>query len=107
MPRREEVWRHGADSGVSLRMLQNWRERGDAPKPMANGFYDVAAWREFMQRHDLQGEPGATDAGQGVRSQRAKCLNSSRSNGPLRNVPLKPRPPLPRRFDSTVIHGQL
>ena len=37
--------------GVTRRTLQNWRKRPDAPKPMANGFHDVAAWREFMARN--------------------------------------------------------
>jgi hypothetical protein len=48
--------------GATLRMLQNWRKRKDAPAPAANGFHDVAAWREFMQRNDLHGEPATTDA---------------------------------------------
>lgn len=47
--------------GVTRRTLQNWRKRPDAPKPMANGFHDAAAWREFMARNDLHGEPAATD----------------------------------------------
>ena len=40
--------------GVARRTLQNWRKRKDAPKPAANGFHEVAAWHEFMQRHGLR-----------------------------------------------------
>src|SRR5436190_1711802 len=47
--------------GVTRRALQNWRKRKDSPKPAANGFHDVAAWREFMQRHGLEGEPAGAD----------------------------------------------
>jgi hypothetical protein len=47
--------------GVTRRSLQNWRKRKDAPESAANGFHDVAAWREFMQRNDLHGEPAASD----------------------------------------------
>ena len=41
--------------GVARRTLQRWRSREDAPKPEANGFHDVAAWREFMRRAKLAG----------------------------------------------------
>ena len=34
---------------VSRSSINRWRKRADAPKPDANGFHDVAAWREFMQ----------------------------------------------------------
>jgi hypothetical protein len=47
---------------VTRRSLQNWRKRKDAPKAAANGFHEVAAWREFMQRHGLEGDPAGTDA---------------------------------------------
>ena len=40
---------------VTRRTIQNWRKRSDAPKPDANGFHDVAAWREFMRRAKLAG----------------------------------------------------
>ena len=40
--------------GVTRRTLQNWRKRADAPKPAANGFHEVAAWREFMRAHELK-----------------------------------------------------
>ena len=56
--------------GVSRSSLNRWRKRADAPKPDANGFHDVAAWREFMQRHDLQGEPAATDAETALRARK-------------------------------------
>ena len=56
--------------GVSRSSLNRWRKRADAPKPDANGFHDVAAWREFMQRHDLHGEPAATDAETALRARK-------------------------------------
>ncbi len=56
--------------GVTRRTLQNWRKRPDAPKPMANGFHDVQAWREFMARNDLHGEPVATDAETALRARK-------------------------------------
>lgn len=46
---------------VTRQTLNNWKKRKDAPKPSSNGLHDVAAWREFMQRHDLKGgEPEAS-----------------------------------------------
>lgn len=56
--------------GATRRMLQNWRKRKDAPAPAANGFHDVAAWREFMQRNDLHGEPAATDVESALRARK-------------------------------------
>ena len=56
--------------GVTRRTLQTWRKRKDAPKPAANGFHEVAAWREFMQRHGLEGEAGATDAETALRARK-------------------------------------
>jgi hypothetical protein len=48
--------------GVSRQALGHWRRRKDAPKAAANGLHEVAAWREFMQRHNLKGsEAPATD----------------------------------------------
>jgi hypothetical protein len=47
--------------GVTRRALQNRRKRKDAPKPAASGFHEVAAWREFMERNELEGESPATD----------------------------------------------
>jgi hypothetical protein len=41
--------------GVTRQSLNTWKKRKDAPKPAANGLHDVAAWREFMRRHDLKG----------------------------------------------------
>jgi hypothetical protein len=52
------------------RALQNWRKRKDAPKPAANGFHEVAAWREFMQRNGLEGEAGATDQETALRARK-------------------------------------
>lgn len=56
--------------GVSRRALQNWRKRKDAPRPTANGFHDLAAWREFMQRHGLESEGGATDEETALRARK-------------------------------------
>jgi DNA-binding CsgD family transcriptional regulator len=41
--------------GVTRQSINTWKKRKDAPKPAANGLHDVAAWREFMRRHDLKG----------------------------------------------------
>ena len=56
--------------GVSRSSINRWRKRADAPKPDANGFHDVVAWREFMKRHDLHGEPAATDAETALRARK-------------------------------------
>ena len=56
--------------GTTRRALQNWRKRKDAPHPAANGFHDVAAWREFMQRNDLHGEPAASDEETALRARK-------------------------------------
>jgi transposase-like protein len=56
--------------GVTRRSLQNWRKRKDAPKPAANGLHEVAAWREFMQRHGLEGDPAATDVESALRARK-------------------------------------
>jgi len=56
--------------GVTRRALQNWRKRKDAPRPAANGFHEVAAWREFMQRNGLEGEAAATDEETGLRARK-------------------------------------
>ena len=56
--------------GVTRRSLQNWRKRKDAPKAMANGFHEVAAWREFMKRHGLEGDPAGMDAESALRARK-------------------------------------
>jgi hypothetical protein len=56
--------------GVTRRTIQNWRKRPTAPKPAANGFHDVAAWREFMTRHDLKGDAPATDEETALRARK-------------------------------------
>jgi hypothetical protein len=56
--------------GVTRRALQNWRKRKDSPQPAANGFHEVAAWREFMQRHGLEGEPAAADEETALRARK-------------------------------------
>jgi hypothetical protein len=53
----------GAVLGVTRQTLHAWKKRKDAPKPASNGLHEVAAWREFMRRHDLKGgEQPAGDA---------------------------------------------
>ena len=56
--------------GVTRRALQNWRKRKDSPKAAANGFHEVAAWREFMQRHGLEGDVAGTDAESALRARK-------------------------------------
>jgi phage terminase Nu1 subunit (DNA packaging protein) len=56
--------------GVSRRTLQNWRKRKDAPLPAANGFHEVAAWREFMRRHDLRGDVAVSDEETALRARK-------------------------------------
>jgi hypothetical protein len=56
--------------GVARRTLQRWRTRRDAPKATANGFHDVASWREFMARHGLGGDAGATDVEMALRARK-------------------------------------
>ena len=47
--------------GVTRRTVTDWRKLEGAPKPLANGEYDVSAWREFVRVRGLKGgrEPGA------------------------------------------------
>jgi hypothetical protein len=56
--------------GVSRRALQNWRKRQDAPQAAANGFHEVAAWREFMERNGLEGETATTDEETALRARK-------------------------------------
>ena len=56
--------------GVTRRSLQNWRKSKDAPKPAANGFHEVAAWREFMKRNDLEGASGMTETETALRARK-------------------------------------
>jgi hypothetical protein len=56
--------------GVTRCALQNWRKRKDAPNPAANGLHEVAAWREFMQRHGLEGDPAGTDEESALRARK-------------------------------------
>jgi hypothetical protein len=56
--------------GVTRRTLQTWRKRKDAPKPAANGFHEIAAWREFMQRNGLEREPVASDEETALRARK-------------------------------------
>jgi hypothetical protein len=61
--------------GVARQSLYAWNKRKDAPKAAANGLHDVAAWREFMRRHDLKGgEPATQDAADIETSLRARKL---------------------------------
>jgi hypothetical protein len=56
--------------GVTRRSLQNWRKRKDAPKPASNGFHEVAAWREFMKRNDLEGASGVSETETALRARK-------------------------------------
>lgn len=48
--------------GVTRRTLQRWRARGDAPKPMAEGYHEVGAWREYMRSAKLAGHCSEEEA---------------------------------------------
>ena len=74
--------------GVTWRSLQNWRKRKDAPKAAANGFHEVAAWREFMQRHGLEGHPVGSDAESALRARKLLAEVEERE--------LQPRAPVSR-----------
>jgi transcriptional regulator with XRE-family HTH domain len=41
--------------GVTRRTLSTWQRRKGAPKPLANGMWSVAAWREFVRENGLKG----------------------------------------------------
>ena len=56
--------------GVARRTLQRWRARKDAPQAVANGFHEVNAWREFMARHGLGADAGATDGEMALRARK-------------------------------------
>lgn len=56
--------------GVTRQSLTTWRKRKDAPTPAANGLHDVAAWRDFMQRHDLKGASPAADEETALRARK-------------------------------------
>lgn len=56
--------------GVTRQSLTTWRKRKDAPTPAANGLHDVAAWRDFMQRHDLKGAAPAADGETALRARK-------------------------------------
>lgn len=56
--------------GVTRQSLTTWRKRKDAPTPAANGLHDVAAWRDFMQRHDLKGSAPAADEETALRARK-------------------------------------
>ncbi len=50
--------------GVTRRCLQNWRNRfDDTPNPRSDGRHDVAAWREWMQRHGIDAAAAVEEAG--------------------------------------------
>lgn len=46
--------------GVTRQSLNKWRKLADAPVSKPNGLHEVAAWREFMRRHDLHSSNPAT-----------------------------------------------
>ena len=41
--------------GVSRRTLSAWQRRKGAPKPLSNGMWSVADWREFVRINGLKG----------------------------------------------------
>ena len=47
--------------GVSRQAISAWRKRKDCPQAASIGIHEVAAWREFMKRHDLKGGTPTTD----------------------------------------------
>ena len=47
--------------GVTRQSLNKWKKLADAPVSKANGLHEVAAWREFMRRHDFHSSNPATD----------------------------------------------
>jgi transcriptional regulator with XRE-family HTH domain len=49
--------------GVTRRTLSTWQRRKGAPKPLANGMWSVAAWREFVRENGLKGstKPSANE----------------------------------------------
>ena len=56
--------------GVTRQSVTAWKKRKDAPTPAANGLHDVAAWREFMRRHDLKGAAPSTDEEMALRARK-------------------------------------
>lgn len=56
--------------GVTRQSITTWRKRKDAPVAAANGLHEVAAWREFMQRHDLKGAVPVTDEETALRARK-------------------------------------
>ena len=45
--------------GVSRRTLSSWQRRKGAPKPLSNGMWSVADWREFVRVNGLKGSTKA------------------------------------------------
>ena len=41
--------------GVTRRTLTAWQKMDGAPKPLSNGMWSVADWREFVRLHGLKG----------------------------------------------------
>lgn len=56
--------------GVTRQSITTWRKRKDAPTPAANGLHDVAAWREFMKRHELKGSAPVADEETALRARK-------------------------------------
>jgi phage terminase Nu1 subunit (DNA packaging protein) len=56
--------------GVTRQSVTAWKKRKDAPTPAANGLHDVAAWREFMRRHDLKGAAPSMDEETALRARK-------------------------------------
>ena len=56
--------------GATRQSITTWKKRKDAPQAAANGLHDVAAWREFMKRHDLKGAEPGTDFDTALRARK-------------------------------------
>ena len=56
--------------GVTRQSLNKWKKIGEAPESKPNGLHEVAAWREFMHRHDFQSTNPATDEETALRARK-------------------------------------
>lgn len=56
--------------GVTRQSLNKWKKLSDAPESKANGLHEVAAWREFMRRHDFHSSNPATDEETALRARK-------------------------------------
>ena len=40
--------------GVARQTVSRWRRQKRAPKPLSNGYHDVAQWRDFVREHGFK-----------------------------------------------------